>query len=91
MSIDLNYRSALWSREEAAPEFRFLAGAADFLFCTVSEAQIVAQGDDPVSLARQLAEYGAGSMAQAMWWSNRAQMALSHGEMANPASSNRYQ
>ena len=62
VSIDLNYRSALWSREEAAPEFRFLAGAADFLFCTVSEAQIVAQGDDPVSLARQLAEYGAGQV-----------------------------
>jgi 2-dehydro-3-deoxygluconokinase len=60
VSIDLNYRSALWSREEAAPEFRFLAEAADILFCTVSEAQIVTQGDDPVTLARQLAEYGAG-------------------------------
>lgn len=60
VSIDLNYRSALWSAEDAAPEFRFLAGVADVLFCTASEARIAVQGEDPVDLARQLAELGAG-------------------------------
>nr|WP_201762368.1 sugar kinase [Pseudarthrobacter psychrotolerans] len=42
VSIDLNYRAALWTPEQAGPDFRYLASQADVLFSTLSEARIAA-------------------------------------------------
>lgn len=62
VSVDLNYRSALWSPVDAAAEFQFLSGVADILFCTMAEAQIAVHGDDPLDLAQRLAGLGAGQV-----------------------------
>ncbi|WP_406283517.1 sugar kinase [Embleya sp. NBC_00896] len=61
VSLDLNYRQALWSAEEAATELRALATGADILFATESEARLVLKASDhtPVAdLARDLCALG---------------------------------
>lgn len=60
VSIDLNYRRALWSESEAHEEFRWLASRADVVFATESEARIACSGSDAESLARELATLGGG-------------------------------
>jgi 2-dehydro-3-deoxygluconokinase len=52
VSLDLNYRSALWSEETAAPALRTLAGRADILFATGQEARMLT-GDLPPDQATQ--------------------------------------
>ena len=59
VSIDLNYRSALWSVADAAPEFRSLISLADVLFATSTEAKIAVDGNSPEELAAQLRALGA--------------------------------
>lgn len=61
VSIDLNFRRALWSESEARAEFRLLASKADIVFATQSEAQIPCGATDPAALARELADLGGGS------------------------------
>jgi len=41
VSLDLNYRSALWSREEAAPVLRRLIALSDVVFASPDEAAIL--------------------------------------------------
>jgi 2-dehydro-3-deoxygluconokinase len=63
VSLDVNYRAALWAPDVAAPALRDLARQADVLFASEDEALLLAgaegAGKDPVDLARQLATYGA--------------------------------
>ncbi len=61
VSIDLNYRRALWSETEARAEFRLLASKADIVFATEGEAQIACTATDSAALARELASLGSGS------------------------------
>jgi 2-dehydro-3-deoxygluconokinase len=55
VSFDFNYRTALWSREEAAAEFRDMSARADLIFAGEDELAIVGAGANPVDVARKLA------------------------------------
>lgn len=61
VSLDLNYRQALWSPRDAGPELRELAACADILFATEAEAALVLKAPDGTpadELARGLAALG---------------------------------
>jgi 2-dehydro-3-deoxygluconokinase len=59
VSLDLNYRSALWSSEIAGPVFRDLISRAHLVFASDHEASIaVEDSDDPFVLAARLRELG---------------------------------
>ncbi|WP_406298172.1 sugar kinase [Embleya sp. NBC_00888] len=61
VSLDLNYRKALWSAEDAATELRALAAGADIVFATEDEARLVLKAPEhtPVlDLARELGALG---------------------------------
>lgn len=59
VSLDLNYRSALWSKQAAAAAFQALVRQADVVFAGDDEAAIVVgEAADPLELARRLATLG---------------------------------
>jgi 2-dehydro-3-deoxygluconokinase len=60
VSFDVNYRSALWTPEEAAAVCRDLAARADVVFAGDDEAELLGLDGDPADLARGLAGLGAG-------------------------------
>ncbi|TQL47242.1 2-dehydro-3-deoxygluconokinase [Homoserinimonas aerilata] len=60
ISMDLNYRSKLWTREEAAAEYARLLPHIDIVFAGDDEAAIVVgEADDPLELAHRLIAAGA--------------------------------
>lgn len=60
VSLDLNYRSRLWSRAEAAATYRALIPRADVVFGGDEEAAIaLGREDTPLGLAHGLIELGA--------------------------------
>jgi 2-dehydro-3-deoxygluconokinase len=59
VSFDLNYRSALWSRNDAADAFGKLIGQADIVFAGDDEAAIVVgPAGEPLELARRICALG---------------------------------
>ncbi|MDI2132806.1 sugar kinase [Yinghuangia seranimata] len=62
VSLDLNYRAALWPPEEAAPVLRGLVARADVVFATEEEARLVLgpghTATPPHALAHALAALG---------------------------------
>ena len=58
VSVDLNYRSSLWSAADAAPVLRDLLRRADVVMATDDEARLVVDGNDPASLVAGLARLG---------------------------------
>lgn len=58
VSFDLNYRSALWAENEAAPVFHELVSRADIVFATEAEARMVCDGDTAGILARKISDLG---------------------------------
>ncbi|GAB3278863.1 sugar kinase [Parasphingorhabdus pacifica] len=58
ISLDLNYRNALWSSVEAAEALRPLTAASTVLFATEDEARLLVDGAGPEELARALADLG---------------------------------
>jgi 2-dehydro-3-deoxygluconokinase len=58
VSLDYNYRAALWSPEEAGPVLRELTARADLVFAGEEEAQLVAGAVKPSAAARALAALG---------------------------------
>jgi 2-dehydro-3-deoxygluconokinase len=58
VSLDYNYRSALWSAAEAAAELRDLTAAADLVFAGDDEAALVVDERDPAAMAGALARLG---------------------------------
>ncbi|MEV4673507.1 MULTISPECIES: sugar kinase [Actinomadura] len=58
VSLDLNYRSALWTPAEAGECLHDLVKRADLVFATEQEARLVVPGDDPAGLAAALAALG---------------------------------
>ena len=59
VSLDINYRAALWSAAEASPVLRRLAGQADILFAGDDEAALlVGAAEGPRELADRLAALG---------------------------------
>jgi 2-dehydro-3-deoxygluconokinase len=60
VSLDLNYRSKLWSREQAAAEYAHLLPSADIVFAGDDEAAIaVGEAESASELARRIVELGA--------------------------------
>lgn len=60
VSFDLNYRSALWSPEEAGDVYRRIIPRADVVFAGDAEAAMaVGHAEDPWELARRINEMGA--------------------------------
>ena len=62
VSFDLNYRSALWSAEEAAPALEAAVRRADVVFAGELEAEIVTQTTDPLQAALALEKLGPGQV-----------------------------
>jgi 2-dehydro-3-deoxygluconokinase len=61
VSFDLNYRSALWSRSEAADEYRWILPQTDVVFARDDEARIIfPEVRRPEDLAEALIDLGAG-------------------------------
>jgi len=58
VSLDLNYRAALWSPEAARATLRELAARADVLFAGDDEANLLGADGDPATLGQQLASLG---------------------------------
>lgn len=58
VSLDLNYRAALWSREDAGSEFARLVKLADIVFAGEEEAALVATADTPSKIAAEIAAHG---------------------------------
>jgi 2-dehydro-3-deoxygluconokinase len=59
VSVDLNYRSALWSPAEAGPVLRDLLRRADVVLATEDEARLVVDGTDDHALVAALTRLGA--------------------------------
>ncbi|MDQ0754631.1 sugar kinase [Arthrobacter sp. B3I4] len=63
VSFDVNYRSALWTRQSAAVTFQTLARQADVVFAGDDEAAIfVGNASDPLELAHRVAQLGPGQV-----------------------------
>lgn len=60
VSIDLNFRRALWSEAAAREQFRHLASQADMVFATEAEARIACGPAQAHDLAEELAGLGGG-------------------------------
>ncbi|MBO0878378.1 MAG: sugar kinase, partial [Pseudonocardia sp.] len=58
VSVDLNYRQALWSPDQAGAVFRDLVRRADILLATEDEGRLVVDVDAPEKLAAELAALG---------------------------------
>lgn len=54
VSLDVNYRKALWSPAEAGEWLRETIGSVDVLFATEQEARLIVDIDDPIDLAKAL-------------------------------------
>jgi 2-dehydro-3-deoxygluconokinase len=57
VSLDLNYRAALWSRDAAARVLRPLAASADIVFAG-DERRLLVDNDEPAAAARAIARLG---------------------------------
>lgn len=62
ISVDYNYRSALWNPGQAAEQFRELTRKADIVFATEDEAAITVGPAEPDELARRIANLGPGQV-----------------------------
>jgi 2-dehydro-3-deoxygluconokinase len=49
VSVDVNYRSKLWSRYDAAPVLRDLVSRADIVFASPEEAELFVDPGDPIA------------------------------------------
>ncbi|MFF2789824.1 sugar kinase [Streptomyces sp. NPDC058049] len=77
VSLDLNYRARLWSREEAAAELTYLVTRADVVFAGPDEASLVVSGADPDTMARTLLDLGPREAVLKL--GNRGAVAVTHG------------
>jgi 2-dehydro-3-deoxygluconokinase len=59
VSFDLNFRSALWSHDEAAPALEAAVRRADVVFAGETEAEIITRTADPLQAALALEAFGA--------------------------------
>ncbi|GAA3112195.1 sugar kinase [Streptosporangium carneum] len=58
VSMDVNYRRALWSPDEASKALREIVPAVDVLFATEAEGRLIAEGEDAPGLAEALSALG---------------------------------
>jgi 2-dehydro-3-deoxygluconokinase len=60
VSLDVNYRSKLWDREEVAPILRELCAGANVVFTTRDDCALVVDEEAPEAAAHAITELGAG-------------------------------
>ncbi|WP_460072633.1 sugar kinase [Streptomyces sp. YKOK-I1] len=62
ISLDINFRSLLWSEEEARQTLLPLLGMSDLVFAGVHEARLMVPGSshDPAELAQRICDLGPG-------------------------------
>ncbi|AKL70727.1 sugar kinase [Streptomyces sp. Mg1] len=77
VSLDLNYRARLWTREEAAAELAHLAARADVVFAGPEEAALIAPEAGPATMARTL--LGLGPREAVLKLGARGAVAVTHG------------
>ncbi len=58
ISVDLNYRSRLWTPEQANPVLAVMVAHADLVFATEPEARLLVEGETPAELGQALAAFG---------------------------------
>src|SRR2546430_11180010 len=58
ISVDLNFRSKLWSADEAASVLAIMVAHADLVFATEPEARLLVEGETPNELGLALARFG---------------------------------
>ncbi|MFF9981764.1 sugar kinase [Streptomyces erythrochromogenes] len=58
VSLDLNYRARLWTRQEAAAELADLVARADIVFAGPDEATLIVPEAEPAAMARALITCG---------------------------------
>lgn len=58
ISLDINYRRALWTAQEAAAELSKLVTRADIVFAGAEEAALLVPPDTPAAMAESLAALG---------------------------------
>ncbi|TMR25421.1 sugar kinase [Nonomuraea turkmeniaca] len=58
VSLDVNFRRALWTPEEAGAWLREAVGEVDVLFATEAEGRLITDAEGPVELAKALAAHG---------------------------------
>jgi 2-dehydro-3-deoxygluconokinase len=56
VSLDVNYRSRLWSRQQARDALRPLAGTVDVVIASDDELDLVADGDETAAVAQLLGQ-----------------------------------
>ncbi|MFF3088734.1 sugar kinase [Streptomyces nojiriensis] len=76
VSLDLNYRARLWTREEAAAELTYLVTRADVVFAGSDEASLVVPEDEPATMARAL--LGLGPREAVLKLGARGAVAVTH-------------
>ncbi|MEU8938602.1 sugar kinase [Streptomyces goshikiensis] len=77
VSLDLNYRARLWTREEAAAELTHLAARADVVFAGPEEAALIVPEAGPATMARAL--LGLGPREAVLKLGARGAVAVTHG------------
>ncbi|MFG2488660.1 sugar kinase [Streptomyces virginiae] len=77
VSLDLNYRARLWTREEAAAELTHLVTRADVVFAGPDEASLVVPDADPAAMARSLLDLGPREAVLKL--GSRGAVAVTHG------------
>ena len=58
VSLDVNYRSALWSAQDAGAALTNLVKLADIVFASDDEAELLGVRGEPIEIAEQLAAMG---------------------------------
>lgn len=80
VSLDLNHRALLWSRQEATAELSHLVAHADIVFAGPEEAALVVPAADPATMARSL--LGLGPREAVLKLGARGALAVTDGEEA---------
>jgi hypothetical protein len=67
VSLDINYRSALWSAQDAGAALTDLVKLADIVFASDDEAELLGVRGQPIELAEQLAAMGSDAGGDQAW------------------------
>ena len=79
VSFDLNYRQALWSKEQATPVYRRIIEQSDIVFAGTDEAAIAVGDGTPTDMARRICSMGPKEAVMKL--GERGALALVDGEL----------
>ncbi|WP_330253493.1 sugar kinase [Nocardia sp. NBC_00565] len=79
ISLDINYRRALWSESDAAVELSKLVSRADIVFAGIDEAALLVPAASPAGMAESLAALGPSQIVVKL--GSEGSLALYNGEL----------